>query len=227
MNHNLNHLAIIIDGHARWAKQHGKTKVEGHRQGAQTIKSLLPHISASGIKHLTLYAFSSENWSRPAEEVSVLIKLLSHYVTTETGTLNDNNIRLKIIGDLDKLSPSLQKQIKTIVEKTEKNSKMILTIAFSYGGRGEIARACQKAIDSGATNITEDSFKEFLYDPKMPDVDLLIRTSGAHRISNFLLWQTAYAELYFIDKFWPDFNEKDLAVAIENYSQRERTFGTR
>ena len=227
MRHNLNHLAIIMDGNARWANKHGKTKAEGHKKGAETAKSLIPYSSKLGIKYLTLYAFSSENWQRPANEVSILLKLLSYYVKNETKMLSDYQIKLKIIGNLDKLSPNLQKKIYSAIDATKHNSKMTVTIAFGYGSRDEIVNACQKAIDSGVTTITEESFQNFLYDPEMPDVDLLIRPSGVYRISNFLLWQAAYAELYFLDKFWPDFNENDLKDAIINYSQRKRNFGGR
>lgn len=216
-----------MDGNARWANKHGKTKAEGHKKGAETAKSLIPYSSKLGIKYLTLYAFSSENWQRPANEVSILLKLLSHYVKNETKMLSDYQIKLKIIGNLDKLSPNLQKKINSAIDATKHNSKMTVTIAFGYGSRDEIVNACQKAIDSGVTTITEESFQNFLYDPEMPDVDLLIRPSGVYRISNFLLWQAAYAELYFLDKFWPDFNEDDLKDAIINYSQRKRNFGGR
>ncbi len=227
MKQELNHLAIIMDGNARWAKSLGKTKAEGHKKGAETAKTLLPAASKLGIKYLTLYAFSSENWQRPADEVSILINLLSYYVKSETKILNENGIKLKVIGNLDKLSTNLQEKIAKAVEATKDNNKMTATIAFGYGSRDEILQACQKAIDSGVQNITEEHFKGFLYDPEMPDVDLLIRPSGLYRISNFLLWQIAYAELYFSDKFWPDFNEQDLQTAITEYSNRTRSFGGR
>ena len=162
---------------------------------------MIPYSSKLGIKYLTLYAFSSENWQRPANEVSILLKLLSYYVKNETKMLSDYQIKLKIIGNLDKLSPNLQKKINSAIDATKHNSKMTVTIAFGYGSRDEIVNACQKAIDSGVTTITEESFQNFLYDPEMPDVDLLIRPSGVYRISNFLLWQAAYAELYFLDKY--------------------------
>lgn len=227
IKHDINHLAIIMDGNARWAEQHNKAKAQGHKKGAETAKSLLPCISKLGIKYLTLYAFSSENWQRPPEEVAILIDLLSHYVKKETEILSDNGIRLKVIGTLDKLSKKLQEKIQKAVELTKNNSKMTVTIAFSYGSRTEIVNACQQVLDSGIKKITEEDFKNFLYDPEMPDVDLLIRPSGVYRISNFLLWQAAYAELYFIDKFWPEFNEEDLKEALINYSKRKRNFGGR
>ncbi|MDA9163565.1 polyprenyl diphosphate synthase [Rickettsiaceae bacterium] len=227
MKQELNHLAIIMDGNARWAEAHGKTKAEGHKKGAETAKTLLPAAAKMGIKYLTLYAFSSENWQRPADEVSILINLLSYYVKNETKILNENGIKLKVIGNLDKLSTNLQEKIAKAVDATKDNNKMTATIAFGYGGRDEILQACQKALDSDVQNITEEQFKSFLYDPEMPDVDLLIRPSGLYRISNFLLWQIAYAELYFSEKFWPDFNEQELQAAITDYSNRTRSFGGR
>ena len=227
MTFKLNHLAIIMDGNARWANKHNKTRAQGHKQGANTAKLLLPYASKLGIKYLTLYAFSSENWQRPANEVSILIDLLIHYIKNEVKTFGEYQIKLNVIGDLSKLSPNLQKKIIQAVESTKNHSKMTVTIAFSYGGRNEIVNACQQAIDSGVKTVTEASFQKFLYDPDMPDVDLLIRTSGVHRISNFLLWQAAYAELYFTDRLWPDFNEDDLKAALEDYSQRKRNFGGR
>lgn len=227
LDHSLDHLAIIMDGNARWAKQNGKTKDKGHKKGAEVAKLILPHAVKLGIKYLTLYAFSSENWQRPATEVSLLLKLLSKYVKNETEILRKHQIKLKVIGNLGKLSPILQEQINSAIDLTKNHSKMTVTIAFGYGSRDEIVNACQKAIDSGVKIINEDIFQTFLYDPEMPDVDLLIRPSGVYRISNFLLWQSAYAELYFLDKFWPDFNDKDLADAIEDYSKRKRHFGRR
>lgn len=225
----IEHLAIIMDGNARWARAHNKTTEEGHKVGAQVAYSLLPSISKLGIKYLTLYAFSSENWCRPKSEISSLLKLLNHYTTDKIDLLNKHDIRFKVIGDLDKLSLALQSKIHSTAEKTKNNKSSILTIAFSYGGRAEIVNAVNKIITlnkSGQT-IDESSFRQYLYDPEMPDVDMMIRTSGVSRISNFLLWQMAYAELYFIDKYWPEFEEQDLKEAIEVYSKRSRNFGMR
>ena len=223
----LDHLAIIMDGNARWAKLNNTNQANGHRKGAEVIKSILPHLSEMRIKYLTLYAFSSENWQRPKMEISMLMDLLSSYLLDETQLLNEYGIKLKIIGNLTKLSSVLQKKIADCVERTQNNSKATLCVAFSYGGRSEIVDACRKIINSKITVITEDNFKNYLYDPEMPDVDLLIRTSNSYRISNFLLWQLAYAELYFLDKFWPDFTIDDMKTAILNYSNRKRTFGAR
>lgn len=227
MQHNLTHLAIIMDGNARWAAKNGKTKSEGHNIGAENAKKVLQHVLDLNIKYLTLYAFSSENWQRPVKEVSMLINLLNQYVKGETKLLQKHQIKLQVIGDLSKLPSSIVKKIEKTMDATKNNTNMTVNIAFSYGAREEIANACQKAIDSGVKKITENNFKDFLYDPEMPDVDILIRTSGVHRISNFLLWQISYAEIYFLDKFWPDFNKEDLNEIIENYSKRKRNFGTR
>ena len=227
MKQKLDHLAIIMDGNARWAKQHNKAKAEGHKRGAEAAKSLIPHMTRLGIKYLTLYTFSSENWQRPADEVSILMSLLSRYILNETKILTKYGIKLKVIGHLEKLPNSLQQKIKVAVDNTKDNEQATLCIAFSYGSRAEIVDAFAKAAYEGETKITEDNFKNFLYDPKMPDVDLLIRTGNVYRISNFLLWQLAYAELYFSDKFWPEFTINDLELALEDYSNRQRNFGAR
>ena len=227
MQDGLNHLAIIMDGNARWATKHGKTKAEGHTAGAENAKKILPHALKLGVKHLTFYTFSSENWQRPAQEVSTIMNLLKNHLKTDTKLLEEQQIKLQVIGDLSKLPSLMVKKIKAATEATKNNAKMTVTIAFSYGARAEIANACQAAIDSGIKKITEDNFKNFLYDPEMPDVDILIRTGGCHRISNFLLWQASYAEIYFLDRLWPDFDEKDLTKTIEDYSKRTRYFGAR
>lgn len=227
MKYNLTHLAVIMDGNARWASKHGKAKSHGHHLGAKNATKILRHAMKLNIKHLTFYAFSSENWQRPATEVAILVSLLNHYVRNETEILKRHQIKLQIIGDLKKLPYSLIQDIKNSMQMTQNNTQMTVNIAFSYGGREEITHACQKAIDSGITQVSEKNFKHFLYDPNMPDVDILIRTGGTHRISNFLLWHISYAEIYFLDKLWPDFNEEDLNQIINNYSQRVRNFGAR
>jgi undecaprenyl diphosphate synthase len=216
-----------MDGNARWAAAHGRTKAEGHNKGAQNAEDILPHALDLGVKYLTLYAFSSENWQRPIKEVSILIGLLNNYLNNESDFLKKHEIKLQVIGDLNRLPSPLVRKINKSIEATKNHTKMTVTIAFSYGARAEIVNACQKAIDSGLKKVSEDNFKDFLYDPNMPDVDILIRTGGLHRISNFLLWQSSYAEIYFIDTFWPDFNKKDLADIIEDYSKRTRSFGAR
>lgn len=224
---NIKHLAVIMDGNARWAKDNNLPKAEGHRSGAKAAKNLLSSAMELGVPYLTLYAFSSENWQRPDKEISVLLDLLAYYLTHETENLHKNGVKLKVIGNITRLSKALQQNINNALELTKNNDKMTLCIAFSYGGRVEIVDTCQKLINSGITKVTENDFKSLLYDPEMPDVDLLIRTSGVFRISNFLLWQIAYAELFFSTKNWPDFDKNDLIEALNDYSKRKRNFGTR
>lgn len=224
---DIKHLAIIMDGNARWASEHGLSKAEGHKTGAETIRKLIPHIMDLNIPYLTLYTFSHENWQRGKEETSFLLNLLDYYLKKEVVSLNKNGIRIKIIGNFDRLNHLTQKRIEEAIELTKNNDKMTLCIAFSYGSRLEIVDACQKIINSGNKEITEDSFKNYLYDPDMPDVDLLIRTSGVFRVSNFLLWQAAYAELYFSKRYWPDFDKNDIIEALDDYSKRKRNFGAR
>lgn len=226
-NHNIKHLAIIMDGNARWATSNNTLKANGHQKGANNARDILPIAIEFGIPYLTLYAFSSENWHREEKEIKVLMNLLSYYLKTEANSLLKNGVKLKVIGKIDRLSPSLQNRINYVVDLTKANDKITLCIAFGYGGRLEIVDACQAIIDSGKKNITEKEFASYLYDPQMPEVDLLIRTSGVCRISNFLLWQIAYAELYFCKNNWPDFTREDLLEAINDYKHRKRTFGTR
>lgn len=224
---SVNHLAIIMDGNARWALKFGLSASEGHKSGAENAKKILQEVSKLGISYLTFYAFSTENWNRSDDEVEFLLELFSIYIESEKPNLMQNGIRLKIIGDLKQLDPLLQQKIAHITEITAHNNKLTLCIAFSYGGRVEIIDACQKVIDNGILHVTTEVFQKFLYDPLMPDVDLLIRTSGVYRLSNFLLWHLAYAELYFTEKYWPEFDESDLKSAILEYEKRVRNFGTR
>jgi len=223
----VNHLAIIMDGNARWANSQKLPYSQGHLVGADRIKKLIPHFIELGIPYVTLYAFSSENWRRSKIEVAFLLKLLYHYLEKETASLHKNGVKIKVIGRLNLLNDKLKKQINDAVELTKNNNIITICIAFSYGGRTEIVDACQNILDSGKTNIDEEEFKNYLYDPTMPDVDLLIRTSGELRISNFLLWQIAYAELYFSLKYWPDFAKEDIIAALDDYEKRKRTFGAR
>lgn len=223
----VNHLAIIMDGNARWTLGKDLPKFEGHRVGADKVKKLLANFIELNIPYVTLYTFSSENWRRSKTEVTFLLKLLRYYLKNETAALHKNGVKIKIIGKLGLLDSVLQKQIHDAMELTKHNNKITLCLAFSYGGRAEIVDACQKIIDSGKTNISEHEFINYLYDPEMPDVDLLIRTGGVYRISNLLLWQIAYAELYFLPKYWPDFDKQDLLEALDDYSKRKRTFGGR
>ena len=225
------HLAIIMDGNGRWAKQQGMLRAFGHENGTKSVRVVVETCAKLGIENLTLYAFSTENWNRPKIEVDLLMKLLIKSLQNEFKTLAENNIRLNSIGNLDLLPKSAQKQLREVIEKTKNNTRMTLTLALSYGSREEILQAIRTISDKvknniiSTTDIDESIINQHLYTQNLPDVDLLIRTSGEHRISNFLLWQIAYAELYFTDILWPDFREQDLYEAIVSYQKRERRFG--
>ena len=225
------HLAIIMDGNGRWAKQQGFLRAFGHENGTKSVKETIKTCAKLGIEHLTLYAFSTENWNRPKLEVQALMKILVNSLRKELVTLQENNIRLNAIGNLEKLPKSAQKELIDVIEKTKNNTRLTLTLALSYGSREELVNAVRIISDKVKNNIIsldaiDDSIiNEHLYTQNLPDVDLLIRTSGEHRISNFLLWQIAYAELYFTDVLWPDFKEQDLYEAIISYQKRERRFG--
>ncbi len=225
------HLAIIMDGNGRWAKQKGLLRVFGHENGTKAVRETVEVCAKLGIENLTLYAFSTENWNRPKLEVDTLMKLLINSLKNELKTLMNNDIKLNTIGNLEKLPSSAQKELAGVISQTKDNKRMTLTLALSYGSREEIISAI-KNISSKVKNniisidaIDESIINQHLYTQNLPDVDLLIRTSGEHRISNFLLWQIAYAELYFTDVLWPDFREKDLYEAIISYQKRERRFG--
>ena len=225
------HLAIIMDGNGRWAKQKGKPRVFGHEHGAKTVRSTAESCTKLGISYLTLYAFSTENWKRPKLEVETLMRLLVSSLKRELKSFNDNNIRFNTIGDTDSLPDKVRTEIEYVILKTSDNTGMTLTLALSYGAREELTNAMKeiglkvKNNIISSENIDEMIINTHLYTHNLPNVDLLIRTGGEHRISNFLLWQIAYAELYFIDVFWPDFNEHYLVGAIINYQNRERRFG--
>lgn len=225
------HLAIIMDGNGRWAKQQGYLRALGHENGSQSVKDIIETCSNLGIENLTLYTFSSENWNRPKLEVEILMKILVKTLTKDIKMLQKNNIKLNAIGNLDKLPEKVRKVVFEAIDKTKDSTKMTLTLALSYGAREEIVNAVRNISDKVKNNIIsidsiDDSIiNEHLYTQNLPEVDLLIRTSGEHRISNFLLWQIAYAELYFTDVLWPDFKEQDLYEAIISYQKRERRFG--
>ena len=225
------HLAIIMDGNGRWAKQKGFLRAFGHESGSKTVKKIIEANFNLGIEYLTLYTFSTENWNRPKLEVDTLMKVLINALKKELPTLQENNIKMNAIGNLEKLPKSAQKELLAVIDKTKNNTGMTLTLALSYGSREEIVNAIKIISDKVKNNIIsidaiDDSIiNEHLYTHNLPDVDLLIRTSGEHRISNFLLWQIAYAELYFTDILWPDFKDQDLYEAIISYQKRERRFG--
>jgi len=226
-----NHIAIIMDGNGRWAKQRNKNRIYGHNQAKKSVKECVEYCVEHKIKFLSLFTFSTENWNRPKLEIDFLMKLLLTSLNEELETLTKNNIRFKTIGNLEKLPKKLSSYLAKVTKKTQNNNKMTLTLALSYGARKEIVDAMQAIGDKvknnliSLKNIDESVINQHLYTHYLPDVDLLIRTSGEKRISNFLLWQIAYAELYFTKKLWPDFSKEDLYKAIVNYQQRERRFG--
>ena len=220
------HIAIIMDGNGRWAKARGLPRPAGHKKGADTVRTVLNACRDAGVRYLTVYAFSSENWRRSHEEISDLMQLLQHYLHQELQTLHENNVRLRFIGDLTQLSSEIQTQLSEAQDLTKKNTAFHFTIALSYGARDELVRTLKKLIVAGEANITEDTISAALDTADMPDPDLLIRTGGEQRLSNFLLWQSAYTELYFTDTLWPDFDQKAFNQALENFATRERRYGT-
>lgn len=223
----LQHIAVIMDGNGRWAKKNNLPISMGHKAGAEAARTLLVNCLKLNIPYLTLYTFSSENWMRKEEEVNALIELLKIYLVNEIDLLMKHDVRIKVIGEIEKFSPDVQKLIAEVEEKTKKNKKLFLQLALSYGGREEIVKAYKKLLGSGVRvdNLDEKEFTKYLYTYGVPDPDLLIRTSGEHRISNFLLWQLAYTELYFLKTLWPDFKAAHLKRAIDNFYKRERRYG--
>ncbi len=230
MNRLPGHIAIIMDGNGRWAKKRNQPRIFGHTNGVKAVREVSEAAAELGVKYLTLYAFSTENWSRPMLEVNALMSLLVETIRKEVSTLMDNNIRLRAIGDLAKLPDKTLEALNEGIEITQQNSRMTLTLALNYSSRWEILEAVKK-IHRDATkgldseNLSEEIFQNYLSTHEMPDPELLIRTSGEKRISNFLLWQIAYAELYFTETFWPDFRKHDLYQAIIDFQNRERRFG--
>jgi undecaprenyl diphosphate synthase len=221
------HVGIIMDGNGRWAKTRGLPRIEGHRRGAERALQIIRAAAAMDVEALTLYTFSMENWQRPPEEVSLLMKILESYLRRNLNELIKENIRFKAIGETWRLPVNIQSLIKETEEKTLHNSRLTLVAALSYGGRNEILRAASKAISVGMDpeGVTEESFSGLLDTAGLPPVDLIIRTSGEMRISNFLLWQAAYSELYFTETLWPDFTDEEFEQAIRAYGLRERRFG--
>jgi undecaprenyl diphosphate synthase len=225
------HVAIIMDGNGRWAKKKGKQRVLGHRQGAKSVREIVEESAKTGIKYLTLYAFSTENWRRPLDEVNILMKLLLNSLKKEFQRLIENKIRLNAIGNLTSLPEAVREELDYVIDKTKHNKGMVLTLALNYGAQEEITQAMKSIAEKVKNSIIspekvdQSMINEHLYTRNLPPVDLLIRTSGEERISNFLLWQIAYAELYFTKTLWPDFNKVDLHKALETYNKRERRFG--
>ncbi len=221
------HVAVIMDGNGRWATQRGLPRAAGHRAGTENIRRIIERFADHGVQYLTLYAFSTENWNRPEKEVRLLIRLLRFFIKRELSNLHKNGIRLQMLGHLATLPDWLQKQVSDAIALTKDNDRMTLNICFSYGGRDDILMAMQAMMraELNASDITEDTVSQYLSTAGAPDPDLLIRTGGDMRISNFLLWQAAYAELYFTDTFWPDFGREDTDMALAEYGRRKRKFG--
>jgi undecaprenyl diphosphate synthase len=225
------HVAIIMDGNGRWAKKIGKKRAFGHENGTNSVKECIDASMKLGIKNLTLYVFSTENWNRPKFEVSALMDLLVYTLNKQKKSLIENNIKVNVFGDLESLNKKPKDKLKDIILSTEKNNKLNLNLAISYGSRQELLKAIREVSNKvknniiSEKNIDEKIINEHLYTRNLPNVDLLIRTGGESRVSNFLLWQIAYAELYFTDILWPDFKEKDFFDAIGNFQKRERRFG--
>ena len=230
MNH-LNHVAIIMDGNGRWGLKNKNSRNAGHKQGLITVEKIIKQTIKNNIKYLTLFAFSTENWKRPKTEINTLMKLLVSSLKDEFEELNKNNIKLNTIGNIDNLPVNVQKELDYVQNKTSKNNGMVLTLAISYGAKEEITNALKLIIKKVKNNIIsiekvdQSTINTHLYTQNLPDVDLLIRSSGEQRVSNFLLWQIAYAELYFTNIFWPDFNKLDFYEALNFYNKRERRFG--
>ncbi|MCK3685066.1 isoprenyl transferase [Maribellus sp. YY47] len=225
------HIAIIMDGNGRWAAQHGQARISGHEHGVEAVRSVVEGAGEIGVKHLTLYAFSTENWDRPKAEVDALMALLVHAIEMETDSLMKNNVRLDAIGDIEAMPVPVRKQLESCIERLSKNTGLNLILALSYSGQWDIMNAVSKIAKDVAEHILKPEkinnklFRSYLATSGVPDPELLIRTSGEYRISNFLLWQIAYSELYFTSKLWPDFRKNDLFEAIVDYQNRERRFG--
>lgn len=221
------HVAIIMDGNGRWAAERALSRTDGHRAGTESIRRILQAFASHGVRYLTLYAFSTENWERPAEEVNALIEILQEMIRSETRQLHADGVRLMHIGRLDRLPGEVQQSISDAIELTKDNTRITVALAYDYGGRSEMTRAIQSIVAEGvqASEIDEQLIGRYLYTAGMPDPDLIIRTAGEMRISNFLLWQAAYAEYYATDVYWPDFDETEVDKALDAYSRRRRKYG--
>lgn len=217
------HIAVIMDGNGRWARERGKPRIFGHREGANSVRSIIDTCRRLEIKTVTLYAFSTENWKRPRTEVTALMQMLKRYIRKDVKEVHEHGIRFQTIGDLDALPADVQREIAAAKKMTAANDGMVMNIALNYGGRAEIVRAARLAADTG--EITEETIEENLYTADLPEVDLLIRTSGEFRISNFMLWQLAYSEIYVTPVLFPDFRRKEIFEALVEYQRRERRFG--
>ena len=221
------HVAIIMDGNGRWAASHGKPRSEGHRAGTENLRRIIEAFIRHGVRYLTLFAFSTENWNRPDDEVQTLLEIVDSVIRSEVNELHREGIRLRHIGRIDRLPTDLRRSIRESIELTKDNTRLNLCVAFDYGGRAEIVDAVRSMIadDVQAEDVNEDLLRRYMYTNGIPDPDLVIRTSGEQRLSNFLIWQAAYAEYYSTSVYWPDFNEAEVDRALEAYSRRERRFG--
>ncbi|MCC6905035.1 MAG: isoprenyl transferase [Anaerolineae bacterium] len=221
------HVAMIMDGNGRWAKQRGLPRLAGHRAGTENLREILRAAVEFGVRVVTIYAFSTENWGRPQAEVEGLMGILRDVIDRELYELHEEGVQLRHIGELEQVEPALQRKVREAIELTRNNDRLILNVAFNYGGRAEIVRALQEIIREGYSPeaVTEDVVSQHLYTCTVPDPDLIIRTSGELRLSNFLIWQSAYAEYYFPDVFWPDFNREEFYKALVHYVERDRRYG--
>ena len=221
------HVAIIMDGNGRWARQRGLSRQDGHRAGTENMRSIIERFAAHNVPVLTLFAFSTENWNRPRAEVEALMRLAGRTIDTQLDALHENGVRLLHIGDLEPLPGALQRRVRAAIERTAANERMTVNLAFNYGGRADIAAAVRRLVADGARpeDITEDAIAARLTTAGLPEPDLLIRTGGEHRISNFLVWQAAYAELHFTPQLWPDFGPSDVDAALLDFNRRRRRFG--
>jgi undecaprenyl diphosphate synthase len=221
------HVAIIMDGNGRWARERGLPRLAGHRAGVENLRRILEASVEYGIQYLTIYAFSTENWGRPPAEVRGLINILEDVIDQELESLHENGVQLRHLGQLERLSAELQKKVRHAIELTKDNNELVLNVAWNYGGRNEIVHAIQRMIEDGLNpdDITEDRVGEYLYTSDCPDPDLIIRTSGEMRVSNFLIWQGAYSEWYVTSTYWPEFGPQELLKALHEYAQRERRYG--
>lgn len=225
------HIGVIMDGNGRWAKKHGLPRSAGHKAGAEALKKIVTEANNMGVKYITVYAFSTENWSRPEAEVNAIMELLTDYLNNGLKKLEGKDTKVRIIGNIDEMSEDIRKGVYNIEEKTKNGKSMTVQIALNYGGRAEIVSAAKKAAEmvkkgeADVSQITEELLSSLMYNPEVPDPDLIIRPSGEYRLSNFLLWGSAYSELWFSDILWPDFKDKDLLKAIYDYQKRSRRFG--
>ncbi|RMF01389.1 MAG: di-trans,poly-cis-decaprenylcistransferase [Chloroflexi bacterium] len=229
LEHPPYHVGIIMDGNGRWAKAHGKSRFEGHKAGTDNLRQILESSVEFGVKMLTIYAFSTENWKRPPFEVMGLMRILEEVIDRELKALHKNGVQLRHIGRLERLKPGIRKKVLHAIEMTKNNNKLILNVAFNYGGRQEIVDAVQRVIEDkiAPQDITEELLSSYMYTANCPDPDLIIRTSGEFRTSNFLIWQAAYAEYYITPTYWPDFNKAEYYQALQSFGQRDRRYGGR